>query len=55
MFRKNAHLTDNDEIESKLALGEFVRKGTCVTNPETESTQTISPSPIFLEKVPDAT
>ncbi|KAI3627197.1 hypothetical protein CBS14141_001198 [Malassezia furfur] len=28
MFRKNAHLTDNAEIESKLALGEFIRKGT---------------------------
>lgn len=28
MFRKNAHLTDTEEVENKLALGEFVRKGT---------------------------
>lgn len=40
MFRKNAHLTDNAEIESKLALGEFVRKGTCHTHTETESRYT---------------
>ncbi|WFD30321.1 hypothetical protein MSPP1_001339 [Malassezia sp. CBS 17886] len=26
MFRRNAHLTDMAEVESKLALGEFVRK-----------------------------
>jgi len=31
MFRKNAHLTDTQEIESKLALAEFVKR-------ETEST-----------------
>lgn len=29
-FRKNAGLTDEKEIEAKLALGEFVRKGECV-------------------------
>lgn len=28
MFRKNAHLTDPAEVESKLALAEFVKKGT---------------------------
>lgn len=27
MFRKNAHLTDTAEVEAKLALGEFVKKG----------------------------
>lgn len=25
--RRNAHLTDDKEIEDKLAIGEFVRKG----------------------------
>ncbi|WFD19504.1 hypothetical protein MCAP1_001736 [Malassezia caprae] len=28
MFRKNAHLTDDKEIESKLALAEFVKRET---------------------------
>ncbi|SHO77834.1 Uncharacterized protein MSYG_2176 [Malassezia sympodialis ATCC 42132] len=28
MFRKNAHLTDTQEIESKLALAEFVKRET---------------------------
>ncbi|WFD26791.1 hypothetical protein MNAN1_001778 [Malassezia nana] len=28
MFRKNAHLTDDKEIESKLKLAEFVKKET---------------------------
>lgn len=27
MFRKNAHLTDNAEIEEKYRLAEFIRKG----------------------------
>ena len=26
-FRKNAHLTDDKEIQQKLDLGDFVRKG----------------------------
>ncbi|PWN35198.1 uncharacterized protein FA14DRAFT_189189 [Meira miltonrushii] len=28
MFRKNAHLTDDKEIQQKLDLGDFVRKET---------------------------
>ncbi|UZJ57033.1 hypothetical protein CBS101457_006353 [Exobasidium rhododendri] len=28
MTRRNAHLTDDKEIEEKLAIGEFVRKET---------------------------
>ena len=27
MFRKNAQLTDMDEVQGKLALAEFVKKG----------------------------
>lgn len=45
MFRKNAHLTDDKEIESKLKLAEFVKK-------ETESTSPYLCSAVPTEKVP---
>ncbi|WFD05749.1 hypothetical protein MVES1_001082 [Malassezia vespertilionis] len=59
MFRKNAHLTDSAEIESKLALAEFVRKGThtvpLMTETESMRRRWADQSTVYVEKVSYAT